>query len=1561
MNKKNKKIIVILLLFLITIFLVVSIFNFNFLYNNTFTKNYSIDLNIKSIIDNYNKNNKNLTFSEYLNKNKEDVENHKSKIENLVTEIEAKYNILAKDKKYLLSSSFSSNLTESEYKNLKQDKNIKRIYENEKIEIIKQSDNTLKESKEILEKINKETGVLKSNPKYSGQGTLIGIIDTGFDLEHPYFDYKVKNPKIKNNNYYLDKFDILKNGYQRYFISEKIPYSFDYIEETNKISASNKHGTHVAGIASGFSKDFQGVSYNSQLALFKIGNYEGNKIGYKNNSNISDIIIKTALEDALIIGCDVINMSLGIIGSIQLSSTYEEIFKKIEEAGIIVVCAGGGFGGIRNTGQNIIDSNKELIYNYSSKDYQDENTISSPASSNYVIAVGSIYKNKLKKAISSSHGVLENLDIKPDLVAPGIDIYSADAKNNGKIKLSGTSMAAPNVSGMIANYISYINQNKEKFSIFESKKEYSKFIKNIILSNSNPLIAKNNEEIDYILPIYQGNGFIDIEKVIASDIYFTVDKDVKNNLPKIKLEENKFNNNKFNFTFTINNISKEKKEFEISFFLGVPDYFEEDNRLTGFNKKIDLDYKITSNNNEIKNNKINVDFEKSNNSKIVTGFIDLSNNKTKKILQEYKNGTYISGYLKLKELNKNEVFTIPVIGYYNNGSSQKTFERNLMILDKDTDNNENTGVCSYFRVDDKIKELKYNYPTLYVENKDLGSFEYSYKNNIREIKEQLRLARKTLNEKQYNYIYDSRKHSSINKALFLDFIQYPVFRNINKINKLNILYNEGLQKNNIKTFEDSFDIPTKYAIDKFLKENINQHNNQSNYLRVLNDLVEKKEIKYDLSKFGNINNSYFDFYFEYILNDSFDELKNSKKIEKLRRIKIDNQKPIALEAKIKDNEFIILYDENDKLFKIDVEYKDNKIDTFFITDFNKISNISEIKLKNLKKEIKAFTLYDYAGNYQKHYFSNNKIDYKKSQISNEFLENTKILQIRNSDLNIINRNNLEINSVYYKTLDNNLYDKINDDNIETFIYENVKYLKLKYTKKLAALSLVEEQETIKLLEGTKIISKDFIKNKDKIKTIILPSTLEYLEDSSFVNTSIKTIVFKSEIAPTFIGKPFNKQKLKMIIPTISFGYSAKEYREIFDDYEQKNINIFISNQNEFIPNLMQDYDLEFNIEKYLTNLNEIELDKYYENLNNKIIKVENISSFNNKVYNVDFKSKKIENILLKNLNSNLETGDLLFIEEEKLYKLNDKKISGFLELSSKYKNLQEDQEYILATYFKSDNKNNENYKKEIKKFKTKEEEKNYTIKILKEIKDSYNNKKINVDFYKDIQFSKKFDENDLNSYEEKNKITKIYMKRDFKFFNLKIFNEKENKFESKIFDKEIEDRLSYNELLDLFKCYNITNIKLKVDVEYKKFIDLDTLFSYIYKNYNNNENKIELKFDINTLKRYLEYKIDDKLNCLVFTDSDKEIKIKNNKNQEVLYWKIDNAKVYDIKKYFIDNNINFLKAEPIFEETNNIDIKEKTKINKPLIYSLVSIIVLALLALIIIAIVKIKNKNKRKI
>jgi len=252
------------------------------------------------------------------------------------------------------------------------------------------------ESRKLLEADQAET------EGYEGQGVKIGVVDTDSSPRyqaHPQLSGRVTGHTV--------------------------------IEE---VSDKNGHGGHVSTTALGGAYSLRLLGLNL-LGVAPRATGMGVKVlrGAAGMGNTSDVI--KGVEYAADWGAQVINLSLGGPPTKDPSEDpMFPVFQDIKES--IITCAAIGNEG------------------------PDAATTSAPGSLPNVLAVGAI---DIHGAIAdfSSRGPTPDGRVKPDVVAPGVNIFSGitldtyldhmgDYLGNAASPLSGTSMATPHVTGLMA-------------------------------------------------------------------------------------------------------------------------------------------------------------------------------------------------------------------------------------------------------------------------------------------------------------------------------------------------------------------------------------------------------------------------------------------------------------------------------------------------------------------------------------------------------------------------------------------------------------------------------------------------------------------------------------------------------------------------------------------------------------------------------------------------------------------------------------------------------------------------------------------------------------------------------------------------------------------------------------------------------------------------------------------------------------------------------------------------------------------------------------------------------
>ena len=178
---------------------------------------------------------------------------------------------------------------------------------------------------------------------YNGDGMVVAVLDSGLKINHEAFsDYGIMDTAAISEE---DVDAFAKNGgTDGRYVSAKIPFVYDYCDNDRSVNTADTHGNHVSALAVGYAEDmygnvkFRGVAPAAQLLAMKVFPDDA-KLG------ADDADILKAMEDAYLLGADVINLSLGMAhsfsGDEMIGTVYSAALAKLEEAGVIVCCAVG--------------------------------------------------------------------------------------------------------------------------------------------------------------------------------------------------------------------------------------------------------------------------------------------------------------------------------------------------------------------------------------------------------------------------------------------------------------------------------------------------------------------------------------------------------------------------------------------------------------------------------------------------------------------------------------------------------------------------------------------------------------------------------------------------------------------------------------------------------------------------------------------------------------------------------------------------------------------------------------------------------------------------------------------------------------------------------------------------------------------------------------------------------------------------------------------------------------------------------------------------------------------
>ena len=382
----------------------------------------------------------------------------------------------------------------------------------------------------------------------TGAGKVVAIIDTGVDMSHPAFSGALHGtPAIDSSKGAALAQQVGKSGT---YVSEKFPFAYDYADGDNDASPAGAHGTHVAGITAANGDQIMGIAPDAQIIVAKVARSRG--------GGIPDSALLGALDDMADIKPDVVNMSLGRTAGMDSAADtlFAGVYEKLQEKGITLDVAGGnefqaGYGN---------KSGKNLPY----ASDPDSSTLGEPGSFAPVVTVASIENARngangnYKMSDFSSWGVSPDMRLKPEVTAPGGNIYSS-VPGGGYQMMSGTSMATPQMTGASAVVLERV-QNDPLFSSLNDRQKVD-VVQNLIMGTAVPVVDPGQGGGAYYSPRKQGAGLANLEAATNSSVYPTVNGAADASRPKADLGDG---TNGWHFDVTLHNVSDTPATYELS-------------------------------------------------------------------------------------------------------------------------------------------------------------------------------------------------------------------------------------------------------------------------------------------------------------------------------------------------------------------------------------------------------------------------------------------------------------------------------------------------------------------------------------------------------------------------------------------------------------------------------------------------------------------------------------------------------------------------------------------------------------------------------------------------------------------------------------------------------------------------------------------------------------------------------------------------------------------------------------------------------------------------------------
>lgn len=266
----------------------------------------------------------------------------------------------------------------------------------------------------------------------------------------------------------------------------------------------------------------------------------------------------------------------------------------------------------------------------------------------------------------SSWGVTPDLKLKPEIAAPGGNVYSS-VLNNKYAYYSGTSMATPQITGIAALVHEYVDSDAKFANLSETAKAQA--VTQLLMSTATPMVDPRDDS-SYYTPRQQGAGVANAVAATTTDVYATVDGATDASRPKADLGESA--NGQWSFTITLHNVGDQARSFTpdtaaLSDTVANGLFQQQMRNWTG--QGIDVGYSGDAYDSE--SGKVTVPAGGIAN---LTVSVSCGSEFAAFASENTPNGTFVDGFAMLKSADNGVDLSVPFMGFYGDWSKASVFD-----------------------------------------------------------------------------------------------------------------------------------------------------------------------------------------------------------------------------------------------------------------------------------------------------------------------------------------------------------------------------------------------------------------------------------------------------------------------------------------------------------------------------------------------------------------------------------------------------------------------------------------------------------------------------------------------------------------------------------------------------------------------------------------------------------------------------------------------------------------------------------------------------------------------
>ena len=270
----------------------------------------------------------------------------------------------------------------------------------------------------------------------------------------------------------------------------------------------------------------------------------------------------------------------------------------------------------------------------------------------------------------SSWGVTPDLKLKPEITAPGGDIYST-LPNGLYGNMSGTSMASPHMAGAAAVMQQYVLENMNGLNMTAAEK--TSLFNALMMSTATPI--KDERGVPYS-PRKQGAGLVSLQNAVNTGAYLL---NTDGSRPKAELGYNE--SGSFDFDFTAVSMSENAIEYEPTVTVITEDTVRENGNVYMAQKARELsadEVLVTV------PKKITVP---ANGETKISVKIELTEKGKANLKKDFPNGIYTEGFVTLNPVQDGDVsLSYPFMGFFGDWQA-------LTVFDSDIYDDKTASIC----------------------------------------------------------------------------------------------------------------------------------------------------------------------------------------------------------------------------------------------------------------------------------------------------------------------------------------------------------------------------------------------------------------------------------------------------------------------------------------------------------------------------------------------------------------------------------------------------------------------------------------------------------------------------------------------------------------------------------------------------------------------------------------------------------------------------------------------------------------------------------------------------